>query len=343
MIHRTPEIQQSSWRAELASVVTDPAQLLDILDLPRALLPAALKAHALFPLRVPKSYLSRIKRGDAHDPLLRQILPLGAEAAFSPGFSEDPVGDLAAHVALGVLHKYEGRVLLTATGACAVHCRYCFRRHFPYAEANAARDQWREALAYVASDPTIGEVILSGGDPLTLSDDKLMRFVTELRAIPHVRRLRLHTRVPVVIPSRVDDALLGWLRGAGVSVAMVLHINHAQEVDWGVQEACGRLRGAGVTLLNQAVLLGGVNDHPDTLAALSERLFDVGVLPYYLHMLDRVQGAAHFAVDEARATELMGALRDRLPGYLVPRLVREVAGAPAKIPVVAFGAAAHCG
>ncbi len=342
MIHRTDPARQAPWRAELAAAVNDPGELLRVLGLPEDLLASARRAHERFPVRVPPAYLARIVRGDPGDPLLRQVLPLDLEEAAHPGFSKDPVGDLAAQVAPGVLHKYEGRVLLTATGACAVHCRYCFRRHFPYAEANASRDRWRSALAHLAADASLREVILSGGDPLTLSDDRLADLVEALRDVPHIKRLRLHTRVPVVIPSRVDDALLGWLAETPLAVVMVLHTNHAQEIDEAVVRACARLRKAQVTLLNQAVLLAGVNDDADALAALSERLFEAGVLPYYLHMLDRVEGAAHFAVDEARAAGLMETLRDRLPGYLVPRLVREEAGAAAKVPVAAVGAGAGC-
>ncbi len=344
MIPGTSAIRQATWRAELAAAIIEPKELLEALALPQSLLPEARRAHALFPVRVPWPYLLRILPGDPSDPLLRQVLPLGLEEAIVPGFGTDPVGDLAAHVATGVLHKYEGRVLLTATGACAIHCRYCFRRHFPYAEANAARSHWRAALAHVAQDQSLSEVILSGGDPLTLTDEKLAEFVRALKDLPHVKRLRLHTRVPVVVPSRVTTELLAWLQSSPVPVAMVLHINHAQEIDEAVQEACARLAAARVILLNQTVLLAGVNDHPESLAALSERLFAAGVLPYYLHMLDRVQGAAHFAVDEERAVRLVEALRKRLPGYLVPRLVREEIAAPAKVPLtVKVGGRECCG
>lgn len=343
MIPGTSVIRQATWRTELAGAICDPKELLEALELPADLLAGAQTAHGLFPLRVPRPYLARMVRGDPYDPLLRQVLPLGIEGALAPGYSTDPVGDLAAHVATGVLHKYEGRVLLTATGACAIHCRYCFRRHFPYGEANAARDHWRPALAYLAEDLSLHEVILSGGDPLTLSDDKLAAFACALQTLPHIKRLRLHTRVPVVVPSRVDAELLAWLKDAPLPVVMVLHINHAQEIDAAVQESCAKLREVRVTLLNQTVLLAGVNDNADTLATLSERLFDVGILPYYLHMLDHVSGAAHFAVDEGRAIGLMEALRNRLPGYLVPRLVQEEILAPAKVPVPApVGGVACC-
>ncbi len=337
MIHGTSAPRQAPWREELARAITNPQDLLATLGLPATLLPAAERAHALFPLRVPRPYLARITPGDPDDPLLRQILPLAAEEHVAAGDLRDPVGDLAAQVAPGVLHKYQGRVLLTATGACAVHCRYCFRRHFPYAEANAARDDWRSAVTYIAENPSVREVILSGGDPLTLADDKLVVVIRRLEAVDHVQTLRLHSRVPVVVPSRVDNGLLAVLHKTRLAVVLVLHINHPREIDQDVASACGRLRAAGVTLLNQSVLLAGVNDEADVLVGLSERLFAAGVLPYYMHMLDRVQGAAHFAVAEDVALGLMRAVRDRLPGYLVPRLVREVAGAPAKIPVPEVG------
>ncbi|MDB5987006.1 MAG: beta-lysylation protein EpmB, partial [Nevskia sp.] len=230
----------------------------------------------------------------------------------------------------GLIHKYQGRALVIATGACAVHCRYCFRRHFPYSDAIAARSQWRETLSTLAADPSIEEAILSGGDPLALSDDKLAAFAAALQQIPHIRRLRLHTRVPVVLPERVDAALCGWLSGMHLQKVIVLHINHPNEIDAEVGAALARLRATGATLLNQAVLLKGVNDDPDTLVELSEKSFAHGVLPYYLHVLDRVQGAGHFEVDEPTAGQLMRAASARLPGYLLPRLVREVAGAPAK-------------
>ena len=344
MIPGTSAIRQATWRAELAAAISAPEELLETLELPANLLPEARRAHALFPVRVPWPYLQRMTPGDPFDPLLRQVLPLGIEEAIVPGFGTDPVGDLAAHVATGVLHKYEGRVLLTATGACAIHCRYCFRRHFPYAEANAARNHWRDALAHVAQDQSLSEVILSGGDPLTLGDEKLAEFVHALKELRHIKRLRFHTRVPVVVPSRVTPELLALLQSSPVPVAMVLHINHAQEIDEAVQEACARLAAARVLLLNQAVLLAGVNDDSESLVALSERLFASGILPYYLHMLDRVQGAAHFAVDEGRAVRLVEVLRTRLPGYLVPRLVREEIAAPAKVPLtVKVGGIGRCG
>ncbi|HKI98665.1 MAG TPA: EF-P beta-lysylation protein EpmB [bacterium] len=325
------------WQRALQEAVRDPAELLRLLELDASqiaeLLPGARQAAQAFPLRVPRAFVARMRKGDPGDPLLRQVLPLGRELAPAPGYGADPVGDLAAMNVPGLLHKYEGRALLVVTGACAVHCRYCFRRHFPYGEANPASGQWERALDYLAAEPSLSEVILSGGDPLALPDERLASLTARLAAIPHLRRLRVHTRLPVVLPERVDDALLDWLAGTRLQPVLVLHANHAQELDDSVREALARLRGRGVTLLNQAVLLRGVNDSADAQAALSEALFEAGVLPYYLHLLDRVAGAGHFDVDEAAARSIVDALRVRLPGYLVPRLVREVAGAPSKLPL----------
>ncbi len=325
--------QVPAWQAELARAITEPAELLAAVGLGPEWLPAARAAARFFPLRVPRGFVARMRHGDPLDPLLRQVLPLAEECLTAEGFSADPVGDLAAMVVPGVLHKYHGRVLLTATGACAVHCRYCFRRHFPYAEANPVVDQWRQALDYIAGDESITEVILSGGDPLSMSDRRLADLARRLEAIPHLRRLRLHSRLPVVLPERVNDELLDWLGGTRFKTVIVVHANHANEIDAAVREAFAALKASGAELLNQSVLLRGVNDSSDTLAALSESLFETGVLPYYLHLLDRVRGAAHFDVDEIAACRLIAGLSERLPGYLVPCLVREIPGAPGKVSV----------
>jgi EF-P beta-lysylation protein EpmB len=321
------------WQQILANAVRDPAVLLDQLKLPMALLPAAQAASRQFPLRVPSGYLARMEVGNPDDPLLRQILPLQAEMDMYADDATDPVGDQAAMVAPGVLHKYTGRVLLLVTGACAIHCRYCFRRHFPYAEANPSTQQWQPALHYIAHDPSISEVILSGGDPLSMSDSRLAELVAQLQVIPHVQRLRVHTRLPVVVPERVTDGLLAWLTGSRLKPVLVLHINHPNEIDAALRDAVQRLRAQQVVVLNQSVLLKGVNDDVRTLVALSEGLFAAGILPYYLHQLDRVQGARHFAVDAARARSLLNEVRGRLPGYLLPRLVQEIPGMDAKLPM----------
>jgi EF-P beta-lysylation protein EpmB len=318
----------------MAAAITQPAELLALLGLGEEWLAPAQAAARLFPLRVPRGFIARMRRGDPSDPLLRQVLPLGEESLVVHGYHGDPVGDQAAMAVPGLLHKYHGRVLLTVTGACAVHCRYCFRRHFDYAEANPATDRWRAALDYIAADATVSEVILSGGDPLSLSDARLGELISRIADIPHVTRLRVHTRTAVVLPSRVTDSLLASLSTTRLRCAMVLHVNHANEIDATVRAALARMRAAGVVLLNQAVLLKGVNDSVEILRGLSEALFDVGVVPYYLHVLDKVQGAAHFDVDNTRARALHDQLCALLPGYLVPRLVREVAGAPSKLPAI---------
>jgi EF-P beta-lysylation protein EpmB len=315
----------------MADAITHPRELLETLGLSPALLGPAEAAAATFRLRVPRSYVARMRHGDPADPLLRQILPLGEELAPATGFGADPVGEHAALRAPSLLHKYHGRALIITTSACAVHCRYCFRREFPYAEAKGDAPRWSLAVAEIARDPSLVEVILSGGDPLSLGDDRLGNLLTTLSQIPHVRRLRVHTRTPIVLPSRVDEGLLNALRHWPRALVVVLHSNHPRELDATVAGACARLREAGATLLNQTVLLKGVNDDPAVLAQLSEALFDAGVLPYYLHVLDRVAGAAHFEVDEAHARRIAGQLAARLPGYLVPRLVRETPGAPAKL------------
>lgn len=335
MIAATPlpsqfETAPARWRQALAEAVTDPAELCAMLELDPALIAPALEAAKGFALRVPRGFIARMRRGDPADPLLLQVLPRGAELATREDFTLDPVGDLASRAAPGLLHKYHGRALLVATGACAVHCRYCFRRHFPYSDESPLHAGWRAALDYIRDDASISEVILSGGDPLSLSDRRLGQLTDALASMPHVRRLRIHTRYPVVLPERVDDGLIAWLSRVNLQKVVVIHANHAQEIDATVAAACARLASAGVTMLNQSVLLADVNDSVDALADLSEALFSIGVLPYYLHVLDRVQGAAHFEVDEARALALHAALAARLPGYLVPRLVREVAGENAK-------------
>lgn len=317
-----------SWQRLLRDAYRDLDDLLAALELTRT--DVGVADATPFPLLIPQGFVARMGRGDPADPLLRQVLPLAAEGLPAPGFVADPVGDLMRTRGPGLIHKYPHRVLLIATGACAVHCRYCFRRHFPYTEELAAREGWREALATIAADPSIHEVILSGGDPLSLSTLKLAELSAGLRGISHLRRLRIHTRWPVVLPERVDADLLAWLRSLPWPVTLVLHANHGNEIDVEVAAACARLRDAGVTLLNQAVLLRGVNDSADALLGLSERLGEIGVLPYYLHLLDRVQGAAHFRVGERRGRALVRELRARLPGYLVPRLAREKPGAPGK-------------
>ena len=321
---------QPRWQQLWRDAIRDPRELLRLLDLPGLAATVSEAAAAQFPLRVPRGFVVRMRSGDPRDPLLRQVLPILDEERIVPGFGLDAVGDGAARGATGVIHKYEGRALLVATGSCAVHCRYCFRRHFPYAQETATAARWSEALDYLRADTSIEEVLLSGGDPLSLSTAKLAEFTDALAHIGHIRRLRIHTRLPVVLPERVDAELLDWLRRLPQQVVVVIHANHANELDAGVDAALTALHDAGATLLNQSVLLRGVNDNADVLVALSRRLFDAGVLPYYLHQLDRVAGVAHFEVSDDEARELHAQMLARLPGYLVPRLVRELAGQPNK-------------
>jgi EF-P beta-lysylation protein EpmB len=324
-------LQPSRWQADLADAITTPEDLLATLGLSPALLQPAQAASAGFRLRVPRSYVSRMRPGDPADPLLRQVLPVANELEDVAVYVTDPLGEHAALRAPGLLQKYRGRALIITTSACAVHCRYCFRREFPYSEQTSDAPRWSAALSEIRRDSSLEEVILSGGDPLSLSDARLKGLTDALATIPHVRRLRVHTRQPVVLPSRVDDGLVSWLRSVRLPTVFVLHANHPNEIDSDVSAACEKLRASGVTLLNQSVLLRGVNDDVEVLAELSRRLFDTGVLPYYLHVLDRVRGAAHFEIPEAQARTIAGDLAARLPGYLVPRLVREIYGAPAKV------------
>lgn len=324
----TPRWQQL-WR----DAVRDPRALLALLGLDESVAGMSDAAAAQFPLRVPQGFVARMRHGDPHDPLLRQVLPLDEEMRPMPGFTRDAVGDGAARTGNGVIQKYRGRALLIATGSCAVHCRYCFRRHFPYAGETAAAAGWRDAVERIRTDTTIDEVILSGGDPWSLSTAKLVELTDALADVAHLRRLRVHTRLPVVLPERVDEELTAWLARLPWPTTVVLHANHGNEFDDNVDRALARLRHAGANLLNQAVLLRGVNDSVEALAALSERSHAAGVLPYYLHQLDRVEGAAHFEVDDTRARALHAALASRLSGYLVPRLVREIAGDPGKRPL----------
>jgi L-lysine 2,3-aminomutase len=334
MITASPRrAQQTRWQQLSRESITDPRELLDALGLGHRAADLLPVRDTGFPLRVPRGFVARMRRGDADDPLLRQVLCSPDELLTVDGFVTDAVGDMAARTARGLLHKYEGRALLIATGSCAVNCRYCFRRHFNYADDTAAANRWNEAVEHIRGDDTTTEVILSGGDPLSLSTPKLVELTDALASIKHVRRLRVHTRLPIVLPERVDDELIAWMMRLPWPIAVVVHANHANEIDDHVDAAMARLRAAGATLLNQSVLLRGINDNVDALAGLSERLFDSGVLPYYLHQLDPVAETAHFAVDDDTARGLIDALSGRLSGYLVPKLVREIPGRASKTPL----------
>jgi EF-P beta-lysylation protein EpmB len=319
------------WQVELRDAIRDPRELCRLLDLPESSGAGGAAAAADFACLVPPSYLARIERGNPADPLLRQVLPSAEETRDTAGFGADPVDEAAAALTPGLLQKYPGRALLIVTSACPVHCRYCFRRHFPYDERPMGDGAWEPAFAALEADRSIHEIILSGGDPLTATDSRLEALVERLAAISHLTRLRVHSRVPVMIPSRVTDELLAWLTATRLTPVMVLHANHARELDAEVAAAVDRLRRAGVMLLNQAVLLRGVNDSAGALAALSERLIEIGVAPYYLHQLDRVRGAAHFEAPIAQGRAIIAELRRRLPGYAVPQYVQEQPGELHKI------------
>jgi len=331
MIPQTaPLMTNQAWKTELANAIKDPAELLAKLGLSGQLAAISPDLIAGFPLRVPHSYFEKMRYGDKNDPLLRQVFPLIDESIEQDGFVHDPVGDHNAITSPGMLQKYNGRALLLITGACAIHCRYCFRRHFPYSDSNPLASQWLSTLDSIKSDPSINEVIFSGGDPLSLSDNKLAALVEQLDTIPHLKRLRIHTRLPIVIPQRIDNVLLSWVNKTRLDIVIVIHANHANEIGDDVAHALQQLASAGCMLLNQAVLLKGVNDSAESLVELSERLSEVKVIPYYLHLLDRVAGASHFDVPEDEGIELIDQIRAILPGYLVPRLVREQQGENSK-------------
>jgi EF-P beta-lysylation protein EpmB len=328
-----PQIEAESpvrWQTLLKTAIRDPRTLCQYLQLPSSWISDAEQAARLFPLFAPLPYVDRIERGNPADPLLRQILPLQEEFDSPPGFVTDPVGDEEARLAPGLLHKYQGRALMIVTGACAIHCRYCFRRHYPYSEQPHSLDQWAPALQAIEEDESLEEIILSGGDPLTLVDSQLAELATRLADIKHLKRIRIHTRLPIMIPERVNDALLEWLTGTRLTPVFVIHCNHPAEIDDSVAASLGRLSDAGIPLLNQAVLLRGINDHETTLVNLMQQLVNLRVIPYYLHQLDPVRGAHHFEVPVARGLALMEHLKSHLPGYAVPRYVQERAGEAGK-------------
>lgn len=323
---------ESNWQKELASAFTDPEQLLKYLQFEPQKYADDIRARKLFPMRVPLPFANRIKKGDINDPLLMQVFPLKQEFDNAKGFVQDPLQEQQSQTP-GMLHKYQSRVLLIVRGGCAVNCRYCFRRHFPYADNAVNKQGWQEALDYIRADPQINEVIFSGGDPLMANDEHLAWLTEQIESISHVTRLRIHTRLPVVIPNRINADLIKWFSNSRLQAVMVLHINHANEIDQALADKLLLLKKSGVTLLNQAVLLKNINDNVDAQQQLSERLFSAGILPYYIHMLDKVEGASHFDVSEQRALEIMAELIKRQPGFLVPKLVRELAGQPGKTPL----------
>lgn len=333
------ECDTPNWQREMQRAITDPSELIRLLELDIIERQGVNGASRQFPLKVPRPFLTRMVKGDPEDPLLQQVLPMGSEMNAKAGYSLDP---LAEHPSTkqqdgrsaGIIQKYHGRVLLMVSSHCAVHCRYCFRRHFPYQQNRLNRQQWRQVIAGIAADPTISEVIYSGGDPLALSDHQLAWLTRAIAAIPHIKRLRIHSRLPVVIPSRINASCIDWMTHTRLQTVVVLHINHANEIDDQLAAAAAKLHQAGITLLNQAVLLKGINDDADCLATLSERLFSVNIMPYYLNLLDKVKGAEHFDINEDAARAIYRQLLSRLPGYLAPKMVREVPDMGYKLPFI---------
>ncbi len=334
MITRTiATCQTQEWQKQLSEAFTSVKSLLEYLKIPKEQFPHWSQAEKDFPLRVPKPFADKMCSGDIHDPLLRQVLPVHEETASVPGYSDDPLMERDANPTKGLLHKYRSRVLVILGSACAVHCRYCFRRHFPYQDNGLSQQEFNDIVQYVKRFPEVNEVILSGGDPLISSNSRLKRLIDALEEIPHLSRIRFHTRTPVVLPDRIDAEFISIVENTSLQVIMVLHCNHPQEIDLEFAQAMAHLKQAGVTLLNQSVLLKGVNDSAQILTQLSEALFNAHILPYYLHLLDPVAGASHFDVEESIGASIISDLLVSLPGYLVPKLVREEANQPSKSPI----------
>ncbi|MDN3397375.1 EF-P beta-lysylation protein EpmB [Psychrobacter sp. APC 3426] len=324
-------ITQKNWQTQLSEAITSVDELLALLKLESLRSEVYVPKH--FELRVPRAFVAKMTVGDREDPLLKQVLPNQQEQIKVTGYVADPLGENDQNPVKGLLHKYQSRVLLTITGACAIHCRYCFRQHFDYSANMPTADAKEHIIDYITANPDINEVILSGGDPLNVTNRRLFLWLDTLEAIPQLTTIRLHTRLPLVIPARLDDALLERLSQSRCQIVMVIHCNHANEIDVLTAEYLQRAKAAGITLLNQAVLLKGINDSVEAQTQLSQRLFTSGVLPYYLHVLDKVAGAAHFDSDERSSIELYWSLLAALPGYLVPKLVRELPNKPFKVPI----------
>lgn len=332
IITRKVESVEQNWLQQLTNAISNPADLLQILEIDPSLWQNGFEARKLFALRVPQSFVERMEKGNPYDPLLRQVLPLSEEFEWHQGYSTDPLEEQNNAIP-GLLHKYKNRALMIVKGGCAVNCRYCFRRHFPYQENKGSKTVWQQSLDYIAAHPELNEVILSGGDPLMAKDHELKWLIDAISQIPHIKRLRIHSRLPVVIPARITDSLCELLQDTRLQVILVTHINHANEISLELKRQMNRLRAINVTLLNQGVLLKEVNDSIKAQVQLSETLFDAGILPYYLHVLDKVQGAAHFFVSDQQAKDIMAGVIEQVSGYLVPKLTREIGGRSSKTPL----------
>ncbi len=326
-----PTVEQN-WLKQLANAISDPSELLSLLEIDPIPWQKGFAARELFPMRVPMSFVNKVEKGNPNDPLLRQVLPLIEEYQQVPGYSADPL-DEQNNQQPGLLHKYQNRVLMIVKGGCAINCRYCFRRHFPYADNKGSKSVWQDNLDYIKQHTELNEVILSGGDPLMAKDSELEWLINHIADIKHIKTLRIHTRLPVVIPDRITNELCQLLANTRLNVVFITHINHGNEIDGELSAALMKLKSSGCTLLNQGVLLKGVNDSVKQQVELSEKLFSAGVLPYYLYVLDKVQGAAHYFVSDAKAKEIMAGMISQVSGYLVPRLTREIGGRASKTPL----------
>ena len=332
IITRNDATVEQNWLKELANAVSEPKILLQPLNIDPAPWLDGFKARQSFAMRVPQSFIARMEKGNPNDPLLRQVLPVSEELEQVSEFTHDPLGE--QHNGMpGLLHKYKNRVLLIVKAGCVINCRYCFRRHFPYEDHPSGKSIWQQHLDYISANPDIDEVIFSGGDPLMAKDDQLQWLIEGIASIAHVKRLRIHSRLAVALPARITDAFCALLASTRLQCVLVTHVNHPNEIDQQVIDAMQKLRNAGVSLLNQSVLLKGINDDVAVLKALSEQLFSANIMPYYLYLLDKVEGAAHFLVEDDRARALVGELLTQTSGYLVPRLTREIAGKKSKTPL----------
>ncbi len=331
--HQIEREPPSDWQQSLVDVITSPHTLLDMLQLKPEQVGLCTSQSLSFPVRVPREFVARMKMGDPRDPLLLQVLPTGQELLAMPGYTRDPLQEQQVNKLPGLIHKYRGRVLLTVTGSCAINCRYCFRQNFSYKDNNPGRAGWEKIVDYIAEDSSINEIIFSGGDPLVAKNSLLKQIIQSFSKLPQIKRLRIHTRLPIVIPTRITEELIDILKESGLKIIIVVHANHPNEIDASVERSLRSLGDSGFTVLNQAVLLKDINDDAKVLAELCEKLFECGCLPYYIHTLDKVAGSAHFDVNVTRAREIIWELSQLLPGYLVPKLVKEVPGVLSKVPV----------
>lgn len=321
---------KKNWQTLLQQAITDPQELLQLVELNDAIASISPVVMAQFPLRVPRSFVARMQKGNPHDPLLRQVLPIVDEEIMAEGFSTDPLQESQANTAPGILHKYKNRILLTIVGNCAIHCRYCFRRHFNYEDNTPGLTGLDDIIDYIKANPDIDEVIFSGGDPLLAQDSYLQIWAHAIQDIPHVKILRIHSRIPIVLPERITNEFIHWFSQLSIHPVLAIHCNHPNEINDEVGSALRRMRAAGIHLLNQSVLLKGINDSAATLIRLSQKLFHYGVMPYYLNLLDKTQGTAHFEIHLDQAKAIYEQILSSLPGYLVPKLVREVPALPYK-------------